>query len=69
MACLKDDNDCDFDTESLIEAVKQHPLIWDVGDEAFHDRIKKRAAWGNICRQFCKGFDDKDEQDKQMLRK
>jgi len=54
----------EVDMELFISEVKLHPEIWNIADNNYHDRTKKRGAWIEICRVFCEGFDEKDERDK-----
>lgn len=42
----------DVDIELLIGEVKSHKEIWNIADENYHDRTKKRRAWISICQNF-----------------
>lgn len=53
-----------IDIELFIGEVKNYKEIWNVADENYHDRTKKRSAWINICRVFFPSFDDKDEKER-----
>jgi len=57
----------DVDIELFIQQVKHYPEIWNLAGESYHDRTKKRAAWIEICRVFCEGFDEKDERHKNEI--
>lgn len=54
----------EVDMELFIGEVKLHPEVWNIADDTYHDRTKKRGAWIEICRVFCEGFDEKDEREK-----
>jgi hypothetical protein len=53
--------------ELFISKVKFHPEIWNIADNTYHDRTKKRGAWIEICKVFCEGFDEKDEREKNNI--
>lgn len=57
----------ELDIELFIEEVKKHPEIWDVAAEEYHDRIKKRGAWIDICRKFVTTFDEMEEREKNEI--
>ncbi|XP_050064634.1 uncharacterized protein LOC126553526 [Aphis gossypii] len=57
----------EVDMELFIGEVKLDPEIWNIADNNYHDRTKKRGAWIEICRVFCEGFDEKDERDKNNM--
>jgi hypothetical protein len=46
----------DDDIELLIGEVKSHKEIWNIADENYHDRTKKRSAWISICQIFFSYF-------------
>lgn len=50
-----------FDIELFIAKVKKYHEVWNLSSESYHDRVKKRSAWVNICYEFCEGFDEKQE--------
>lgn len=56
-----------FDIELFIGEIKNHPEIWNIAAETYHDRQKKRGAWIKICRIFCEGFDEKDEKERNEI--
>lgn len=56
----------ELDIELFIEEVKKHPEIWDIAAEEYHDRIKKRGAWIDICRKFVT-FDEMEEREKNEM--
>lgn len=47
----------ELDVELFIDEVRKTPMLWNVNDEEYHHRTKKRNAWMGICRLFCDGFD------------
>lgn len=56
-----------FDIELFIGEIKNHPEIWNIAAETYHDRQKKRASWIKICRIFCKDFDEIDEKERNEI--
>lgn len=58
------DIDDRVDIELLIGEVKNYKEIWNISDESYHDRTKKRSAWINICRVFFPSFDDKEDKER-----
>lgn len=56
-----------FDIELFIGEIKNHPEIWNISAETYHDRQKKRGAWIKICRIFYEGFDEKDEKERNEI--
>ncbi|XP_060858140.1 uncharacterized protein LOC132935564 [Metopolophium dirhodum] len=54
----------DVDIELLIGEVKRHKEIWNIADENYHDRTKKRSAWISICQNFFPSFDEKDDKER-----
>lgn len=56
-----------FDIELFIAEVKKYPEVWNLGSESYHDRVKKRSAWINIYREFCEGFDEKQDVEKKEI--
>lgn len=56
-----------FDIELFIGEIQKYPEIWNIGSENYHDRIKKRGAWSNVCRNFCEGFEEKEDQQKNEI--
>ncbi|KAG8190578.1 hypothetical protein JTE90_014055 [Oedothorax gibbosus] len=59
---MADSEDFEFDAERFIDEVRNQPAIWDPDDEGYHTKQKKREAWLEICRAFCDGYDQKNEQ-------
>ncbi|CAH1170940.1 unnamed protein product [Phaedon cochleariae] len=57
----------ELDIEFFIEEIKQYPEIWNVSDENYHDRTKKRAAWTNICCLFSDNFEQKDDKERNEI--
>lgn len=53
--------------ELFIGEIKLYPEIWNIAEENYHDRTKKRKAWIDICRKICEGFDEKDELEKNEI--
>ncbi|CAL1299094.1 unnamed protein product, partial [Larinioides sclopetarius] len=51
----------DIDLELFIGEVKKSPEIWNVADENYCDRKRRRTAWTSICRMFCENFDKKPD--------
>jgi len=58
-----------FDIELFIAEIKKYLEIWNLSCESYHDRVKKRSAWINICREFCEGFDEKEDTIKNEISK
>ncbi|KAK4877678.1 hypothetical protein RN001_010184 [Aquatica leii] len=56
-----------IDIELFIGAVQEHPAIWNVALEEYHDRNKKRNAWITIARQFQEGFDEMEDKEKKFI--
>lgn len=59
--------DRELDIEFFIEEIKKYPEIWNVSDENYHDRRKKRAAWTNICCLFSDNFEQKDDKERNEI--
>lgn len=57
----------EIDIELFIGAVQEHPAIWNVALEEYHDRNKKRNAWITIARQFQEGFDEMEDKEKNVI--
>lgn len=51
----------------IIGKVKNYPEIWNIADETYHNRKKKRGEWISICRVFYDGFDEKDQRGKNEI--
>lgn len=58
-----------LDVELFIEEVKKYPEIWDTSRKDYQDRIKKRAAWFQVCEKFCEGFAAKPDHEKNDIGK
>lgn len=58
-----------FDADIFIEAVKNRPVIWNFSLPEYHDKIKKRNAWTEVCSLMCNGFEDKSEKEQNDLGK
>lgn len=54
----------DVDIELLIGEVKSYKEIWNIADENYHDRTKKRSAWSQCCQNFFPSFDEKDDKER-----
>ncbi|KAG5867367.1 hypothetical protein JTB14_008483 [Gonioctena quinquepunctata] len=48
-----------FDADISIEAVKNHPVIWNTPLPEYHDKIKEGNAWKEVCLLMCNGFGEK----------
>lgn len=56
----------EIDIDFLISLVKARPVLWDKNTVIYHDRVKSKSAWLEICaelnparkdeRAFCKSF-------------
>lgn len=59
----------EIDTELLIEEVRRHPELWDVGSEDYKNKNKKTAAWIEVCSTLIPDFETKEEAIKNALGK
>lgn len=59
----------DIDTELLIEEVRRHPELWDVGSEEYKNKNKKTTAWIEVCGTLIADFETKEESIKNILGK
>ncbi|XP_074041217.1 uncharacterized protein [Leptinotarsa decemlineata] len=53
----------DFDADIFIEAIKSRPIIWNTTLPEYHDKIKKKDAWTEVCSLMCNGFEEKSEKE------
>lgn len=58
-----------FNAEQLISCVRVRPIIWDQTSDEFSNKLKKKEAWLEICRDLYEGFDDFDSARKNEIGK
>lgn len=57
----------ELDVELFIEEIRKLPAIWNAASEEYRDKCKKRAAWVNLCEIVCENFNDKPDQEKNVI--
>lgn len=58
-----------FDNDMFIDLVKKCPCIWNTALAEYHDKIKKRNAWEEVCCAMYPDFKDKTEKERNTLGK
>lgn len=56
-----------MDIELLINAVQQHPVLWDTSDNDYKDKIKKSNAWVQVSKRLFEDFDKESEEQQKLI--
>lgn len=58
-----------MNVETLIQEVRNRPVIWDVNHEHYNDRFRTQLAWYNICTVLLENFRQKSKIEKSNISK
>jgi len=61
--CIINMDPSGFDNDIFIESVKKHQCIWNTTLGDYHDKIKKRNAWEEVCCDTYPDFKEKPEKE------
>ncbi len=59
----------EIDVELLIRLVEARPVLWDKELAEYHDRIKTKIAWNEICEELNPAFKNSDDKKQKKIRK
>lgn len=56
-----------FNVKSFINEVHKRPVLWDVSNEDYKNRVARQDGWMEICEVFAQDFREKDKEDQLMI--
>lgn len=58
-----------MDVELLITEIKNRPVLWDVCDELYQDRKKKKDGWMDVATVIFENFGEKTPSEQKIISK